>query len=258
MKNLILFFIMLILVSCASVPNGLMQDAKTLERGEFEVNFGGGLGSEIPHAIVQEEYNNSDWQESMAGLGPLGFIGRIYEGLRFRAGLNGMLDITQELWVSFGLTNYEFFTKTRLKFSPLSNDVPVQIALAPTFVGAIGPADVVSSDTTDDDVQYSFDGFGAEMPIILSFHGSEVAAPYLALCPGFLRLGYDNNVDLELPDIVYPLYLNFNIGVQITKGMFAMAPEVNYSWAYYKGKHIYNTFGFGIAGGVRFKKRNKG
>lgn len=254
-KYIFLFPVFLFFASCASLPNGLMQDAKTLERGEFEVNFGGGLGSETPAAIVEYEQGNYDWHEDMAELGPLGLFGRIYEGLKFRAGLSPSFDITQEFWISFGYTHYEFISKTRLKYSPIPNDKIFQIALMPTFIGVIGPADVI--DTSDNDIQLSFDAFGAELPLIFSVSTDGAATPYIGINPGFLRLSFDENLLQEIPEVVYPVSLNMNFGVQINKGMFAMAPEFNYGWVFYRGKNIYHTFGFAVAGGVRFKIRNR-
>ena len=253
----LLFFIILSYFSCASIPNGIMQDAKTLEQGEFEINFGGGLGSEAPAAIAEHEWGNYDWQEDMGKLGPLGLFGRIYEGFKFRAGLVNCLDLTQELWISFGYSNFEFVSKTRLKYSPVPDDKKFQIAIMPTFIGIIGPADVIDDDTSDSDFKVSFDAIGAELPLILSIHSGGVASPYFAINPTFLRLNFDQHEEHELPEIVYPLSLNFNIGLQIAKKMFALAPEFSYNFVFYKGDFIYNTIGFGIAGGVRLKMRNK-
>ncbi len=256
-KYFFLLPVFLLFASCASIPNGLMQDGKTLERGEFEINFGGGLGSEAPAAIAEYEWGNYDWHEDMGKLGPLGFFGRIYEGFKFRAGVVDGFDVTQELWISFGYTNFEFVSKTRLKYSPIPDDKKFQIAIAPTFVGIVGPADVLNDDTTSDDIQVSFDAVGAELPLILSVHPGGAASPYLAINPGFLRLNFDQYEEHDLPRIVYPVSLNLNIGVQIAKKMFALAPEFSYNWVYYRDQHIYNTIGFGISGGVRLKKRDK-
>lgn len=253
----ILFFLILSYFSCASIPNGIMQDARTLERGEFEINLGGGFGSEAPAAIAEYEWGNYDWQEDLAKIGPLGLFGRVYEGFKFRAGLANSIDLTQEFWVSFGYTNLAFTSKTRMKFSPISDEYNFQIAIMPTFVGVIGPADVLNDDTTTDDIQVSFDAIGAELPLILSVHPEGIVSPYIAINPGFLKLNYDYYEDQNLPRIVYPVYWNLNIGVQIAKKMFCIAPEFNYNWVFYKGKRIYNNSGFGITGGVRLKKRNK-
>lgn len=253
----ILFFIILSYFSCASIPNGIMQGAKTLEPGEFEINFGGGLGSEAPTAIAEYVWGNYDWQSAMGKLGPLGFFARIYEGFKFRAGLVNSLDVTQELWVSFGYSNFEFVSKTRLKYSPIPDDKKFQIAIMPTFTGIIGPADVFDSDTTDDNYKASFDAIGAELPLILSFHSGSAASPYFAVNPTFYKLNFDQYEEHGLPEIVYPLSLNINVGIQIAKKMFALAPELSYNFVFYKGDFIYATIGFGIAGGVRLKKKNK-
>ncbi len=253
-----IIIVYLIITSCAPIPYGLMQDAKTLERGEFEIRIVEGLGTEMPAAVLVNEKSQSNWDDNANVLGPLRLVGRLYSGIIFRTGLFREMDFSQELLGTFGLTGgLEFISKSRIKYSPIHDNKRIQLAILPTFIAVAGPQDNFDDDTTDDDVQFSFDAIGAEIPFVISFHFLNICSPYFAISPGFLQLEFDHYDLHEIPETLYPVSLNFHLGVNIKKRLFTIAPEIAYNAVFYKGNYIYDTVSIGIAGGVRLKKRKK-
>lgn len=264
-RNILILMGALLICSCATIPSGIMQDGKCLERGEFEIQGGIGMGSEAPEAIIQEEKGTDpDWQTEYNEFVILRVLSRFYGGVRFKAGITDWLNIGEEVYFSNGFEGNGFIvtSKTRVKLSPFPSESKFQIGILPT----LGLSGTLRPGASEDTSEYaenviSFGGVSAECPFIISAHTNPHIAPYFGVNPGFMKMYINessNSDSYGLPEEAMPLFLNFHLGMQIRgKNKLSIAPEFTGSFLYYNGDLLYKTLTFSVAGGVKFKSKRK-